>query len=63
MVPQQEEEKKSGKMPKIVATFFSACSQGQRMHYARTNIHPLIETTRSISMVSKPFGFEVFLAK
>jgi hypothetical protein len=32
-----EEERRKINLAKIVATFVSACSQGQRMHSAQTN--------------------------
>jgi hypothetical protein len=34
---QRKQEKKKEKIPKIVATFVYASSQGQRTHSARTN--------------------------
>ena len=34
---EEEERKKEKKMPFIVATYVSACSQGQRTYSARTN--------------------------
>ena len=48
---QRKQEKKKEKIPKIVATFVYASSQGQRTHSVRTNNkkpgHSLNEDTRN----------------